>query len=198
MPENKMILLIEGQRPIFGEKLRFFKTQPFKSAEAFSQSNIPQVPEVEYLPPKAVPATTPEYAKGGDPSVEMASPPLAKEEKPADRVAPIEHAIEEQDRPGNVNAEAPAKRTVNKKALRPKAKATAVKTDAEAPANLVAMEARIKAIEEGLKPRAVQLKATVETKVGKLADRSPTTRRNFLDIFNATVPDPIDVGVVAD
>ncbi len=65
MPENKMILLIEGQRPIFGEKLRFFQTQPFKSAEAFSQANIPRVPEVDYLSPKPVPATTPEYAKGG-------------------------------------------------------------------------------------------------------------------------------------
>ncbi|WP_307949514.1 type IV secretory system conjugative DNA transfer family protein, partial [Sinorhizobium medicae] len=80
MPENKMILLIEGQRPIFGEKLRFFQTQPFKSAEAFSQANIPQVPEVDYLSPKPVPATTPEYASGGDPSVEIPSPAPAKEE----------------------------------------------------------------------------------------------------------------------
>ncbi|OWK25054.1 hypothetical protein AJ87_15045 [Rhizobium yanglingense] len=82
MPENKMILLIEGQRPIFGEKLRFFKTQPFRSAEAFSQANIPQVPEVEYLPAKPVPATTSEYAKGGEPSVETPSPVPVKEEKP--------------------------------------------------------------------------------------------------------------------
>ncbi len=66
MPENKMVLLIEGQRPIFGEKLRFFQTQPFKSAEAYSQANIPQVPEVDYFPPKAVPATTPQYANGGE------------------------------------------------------------------------------------------------------------------------------------
>lgn len=58
-------LLIEGQRPIFGEKLRFFQTQPFKSAEAYSQANISQVPEVDYFPPKAVPATTPQYANGG-------------------------------------------------------------------------------------------------------------------------------------
>nr|WP_164817969.1 type IV secretory system conjugative DNA transfer family protein [Sinorhizobium meliloti] len=65
MPENKMVLLIEGQRPIFGEKLRFFQTQPFKSAEAYSQANISQVPEVDYFPPKAVPATTPQYANGG-------------------------------------------------------------------------------------------------------------------------------------
>ncbi|KSV73641.1 conjugal transfer protein TraG [Sinorhizobium sp. Sb3] len=195
MPENKMILLIEGQRPIFGEKLRFFQTQPFKSAVSFSQASVPQVPNVEYLVPKPVPATTPEYAKGGDPSAEMASPPLVKEEKSA----AIEHAVEKQDHPVDAKAEASAKRTVNKRALRrPKAKEVAAKTDAEAPANLVAMEARIKAIEEGLKSRAVQLKATVETKVEKLGGRSPTTRRNFMDIFDTTVPDPVDVGVAAD
>lgn len=198
MPENRMILLVEGQRPIFGEKLRFFQTQPFKAAEAFSQANIPQLPDVEYLAPKPVPATTPEYAKGGDPSAEMAPPPLVKEEKPAAAVAPIEHAVEKQDHPVDAKDEVPAKRTVNKKALRPKAKATAARTDAEAPANLVAMEARIKAIEEGLKPRAVQLKATVETKVEKLGERSPITRRNFMDIFDATVPDPVEVGVAAE
>lgn len=198
MPENRMILLVEGQRPIFGEKLRFFQTQPFKAAEAFSQANIPQVPDVEYLAPKPVPATTPEYAKGGDPSAEMAPPPLVKEEKPAAAVAPIDHAVEKQDHPVDAKDEVPAKRTVNKKALRPKAKATAARTDAEAPANMVAMEARIKAIEEGLKPRAVQLKATVETKVEKLGERSPITRRDFMDIFDATVPDPVEVGVAAE
>ncbi|MFK3968804.1 type IV secretory system conjugative DNA transfer family protein [Ensifer adhaerens] len=198
MPENRMILLVEGQRPIFGEKLRFFQTQPFKAAEAFSQANIPQVPDVEYLAPKPVPATTPEYAKGGDPSAEMAPPPLVKEVKPAAAVAPIEHAVEKQDHPVDAKDEVPAKRTVNKKALRPKSKAEAAVTDAEAPAHLVAMEARIKAIEEGLKPQAIQLKAAVETKVEKLGERSPITRRNFMDIFDATVPDPVEVGVAAE
>ncbi len=50
MPESKMILLVEGQRPIYGDKLRFFNTQPFKSAEAYSQSHVPDVPTIEYLP----------------------------------------------------------------------------------------------------------------------------------------------------
>lgn len=193
MPENRMILLIEGQRPIFGEKLRFFQTQPFKSAEAFSQAHIPHVPDVEYLAPQPVPATTPDYANGRDPSADMAPPPPAMEQKPATAVAPVE-----QDRPVDAKAEAPAKRTVNKNALRPKAKAEAAVTDAEAPAHLVAMEARIKAIEDGLKPRAIQLKAAVETKVEKLGERSPITRRNFMDIFDATVPDPVEVGVAAE
>ncbi|RUW05055.1 type IV secretory system conjugative DNA transfer family protein, partial [Mesorhizobium sp. M1A.F.Ca.IN.020.03.1.1] len=61
MPERKMVLLIEGQRPIFGDKLRFFETQPFKSAEAFSQTHIPDVPPIEYLPVQPVPALTDDY-----------------------------------------------------------------------------------------------------------------------------------------
>lgn len=198
MPENKMILLIEGQRPIFAEKLRFFQAQPFKSAEAFSQAHIPLVPDVEYLVPKPVPATTPEYAKGGASSGEMAPPPPVQEAKQAATVGPIVDTVEKQDCPVDAKSEAPAKRTVNKKALQPKAKTTAAKTDVEAPASLVAMEARIKAIEEGLKPRSAQLKATVETKVEKLGERSPTTRRNYMDIFNTTIPDPEEVGVSAE
>lgn len=96
-------------------------------------------------------------------------------------------------------AAAPAKRTVNKKALRPKPKATAANTGgAEASASLDAMEARIKAIEEGLKPKAAQLKEVVEIKAEKLGAKSPTKRRNIMDIFSATVPDPVEAGVAAE
>lgn len=66
MPENRMILLVEGQRPIFAEKLRFFNTQPFKTAEAYAQAHIPSVPDIEYLPSKPVPATTAEYENAGN------------------------------------------------------------------------------------------------------------------------------------
>jgi type IV secretion system protein VirD4 len=198
MPENKMILLIEGQRPIFGEKLRFFQTQPFKSAEAFSQANIPQVPDVEYLPPRPVPATTPEYAKGGVPSVEIPAPAHAQEEKSAIAL-PAEPAPVKPEPAAEEKGAGPTKRTVNKKALRPKPKATTAKTGgAGTSASLDDMEARIKAIEEDLKPKATQLKEAVETKVQKLGDKSPATRRNFMDIFNTTVPDPVEVGVAAE
>lgn len=57
------------------------------------------------------------------------------------------------------------------------------------------MEARIKALEEGLNPKAAQLKDVVQIEVEKLGNRSPTTRRNFMDIFNATIPDPVEVGL---
>lgn len=197
MPENKMILLIEGQRPIFGEKLRFFVTQPFKSAEAFSQGHIPQVPEVEYLPPKAVPATTPEYDKGGDSSLEVLSPKPREEEKP-DTPPTTERVAAERNFAPEEKTAATAKRTVNKNALRPKQKPAPAKTEAEASASLAAIKARIKAIEDGLTPKAAQLKATVETKAKKLGDQSPTARRNYMDIFNTTVPDPVDVGAATE
>jgi len=191
-----MILLIEGQRPIFGEKLRFFKTNPFKSAEEFSQANIPQVPEVEYLPPKAIPATTPEYAKGGVPSIETTSPAPTIEERPA-AAAMITSAPANQDATvAEEETTTTARRTVNKKALQTKPKPATAKADAVASASLAAMEARIKAIEEGLTPKAAQLKATVEAKAEKLGDK-PAARRNFMDIFNTTVPDPVEVGVAA-
>jgi type IV secretion system protein VirD4 len=76
MPENKMILLVEGQRPIYGDKLRFFNTQPFKSAEAYSQSHVPDVPTIEYLPHRPVPALTSEYASDGQQAVDQTIRPL--------------------------------------------------------------------------------------------------------------------------
>ncbi|MDX0961855.1 hypothetical protein J3R84_29185 (plasmid) [Ensifer canadensis] len=60
------------------------------------------------------------------------------------------------------------------------------------------MEARIKAIEEGLKSKAAQLKEVVEKKAEKLGDKSPSKRRNIIDIFSSTLPDPVEAGVAAD
>lgn len=85
--------------------------------------------------------------------------------------APAESAPVKQEPAADVKVATPAKRTANKKALRSKPEATTAKTDGTvAPASLNAMEARIKAIEEGLKPKATQLKEAVETKVEKLGE----------------------------
>ncbi|MEX0408700.1 type IV secretory system conjugative DNA transfer family protein [Aquibium sp. LZ166] len=61
MPEDKMIILAEGQNPIFADKLRFFATAPFREMEKFSQVNLPDVPATEFLPQRPVPATMPAY-----------------------------------------------------------------------------------------------------------------------------------------
>ncbi|TIO31261.1 type IV secretory system conjugative DNA transfer family protein, partial [Mesorhizobium sp.] len=74
MSETKMVLLVEGQCPIFGDKLRFFETQPFKSAEAFSQARMPDVPPIEYLSIQPVPALTDYYAQAGQPAEDAGAP----------------------------------------------------------------------------------------------------------------------------
>ena len=56
MPAEKMVILAEGQNPIFADKLRFFRTAPFKAMEEFSQANVPDVPTTEFLPQRSVPA----------------------------------------------------------------------------------------------------------------------------------------------
>lgn len=69
MPANKMIILAEGQGPILADKLRFFRTTPFKTFEQFSRANVPDVPATEFLPPRPVPATTTEYVGEEEPPI---------------------------------------------------------------------------------------------------------------------------------
>ncbi|RRH96654.1 hypothetical protein EH240_21940 [Mesorhizobium tamadayense] len=98
----------------------------------------------------------------------------------------------------------PATRTVNRKASLPQPKRAEASSggfgnEAEVTADVAAIDARIKIAEESLKPSAERLKETVSQKVEKLGQASPTKRRNYLDIFATTVPDPIELGLeVAD
>ncbi len=61
LSSDKMLVLVEGQNPILADKLRFFATSPFREIEAFGRSHVPSVPAMEFLPPRAVPATTDTY-----------------------------------------------------------------------------------------------------------------------------------------
>lgn len=61
MPGDKMVILAEGQGPIFADKLRFFRTAPFREMDKFSQAHLPDVPATEFLPQRPVPATTGAY-----------------------------------------------------------------------------------------------------------------------------------------
>jgi len=97
----------------------------------------------------------------------------------------------------------PATCTVNRKASLPKPKRAKAASsggpgnDAEATPDVAAIDARIKVAEESLKPSAERLKETVSQKVEKLDQASLTKRRNYLDIFPTTVPDPIELGLKA-
>ena len=69
--------------------------------------------------------------------------------------------------------------------------------EAEATPDVAAIDTRIKFAEESLKPSAERLKETVSQKVEKLGQVSPTKRRDSLDIFATTVPDPVELGLEA-
>lgn len=64
MSGDNFVLLVEGQAPIFGKKLRFFETSPFKEAEAYSKAHRPVVPHADIIAALPVPALTDEYDGG--------------------------------------------------------------------------------------------------------------------------------------
>lgn len=207
MPERKMILLVEGQRPIFGDKLRFFETQPFKSAEAFSQAHTPDVPPIEYLPVQPVPALTDDYNRAGQPAEDVGAPTtgMADSEKrmssPFDGPA-VMPTVAATTKAAPATRE-PATRTVNRNASLPKPKRAKAGSsggsgnEAEEKPEVAAIDARIRVAEDSLKSSAERLKETVSQKVEKLGQASPSKRRNYLDIFATTVPDPVELGLAA-
>lgn len=188
MPENKMILLVEGQRPIFGDKLRFFKTQPFKEAEAYSQTHIPTVPTVDYLPPKPVPATTPAYANAGQEQADEAEAiKPATEAKAEEPRAPVQEEAPKEPAPSTSPA-----RVVNPSALANK-KVSAGGTPEPAKTAVPAPEKRTTPvsendIEKAHNDRVSRLKEVVEREA---EGKSPRTTKSLEELFAATVPDPI-------
>ncbi|NLS07117.1 type IV secretory system conjugative DNA transfer family protein [Rhizobium sp. P32RR-XVIII] len=72
MPEDKMVLLVEGQRPVFGDKLRYYATEPFRSAVLDKNENAVSLPEVEMPLNLPVAATLPDY---GSPALQLESGP---------------------------------------------------------------------------------------------------------------------------
>lgn len=190
MPESKMILLVEGQRPIYGDKLRFFNTQPFKTAEAYSQAHVPDVPMIEYLPNQPVPALTDEYANGAQQIAERvitSLPPQLQEEHHESAVTSSSDPISETP---DKNGTSP--RTVNmavKLTRKGKDKPSVVPPDD--------INDRIEVVEAKLKPSAERLLKAVNEKV-EASGASPRKRKNYMEIFNATVPDPEDIGLMTN
>lgn len=192
MPENKMILLVEGQRPIYGDKLRFFNTQPFKSAEAYSQSHVPDVPMIEYLPNRPVPALTDEYANGGQQAVQQTISPLLfrsqqREEPPNEEDVTNFPSIPEADDGKKANS-----RTINRSVKLP-----STGSDTKSATPPADIDDRIEEVEARLKPSAERLLKAVNEKV-EASGTSPRKRKSYLDIFNATVLDPEDIGLMTN
>jgi len=171
MPGDKMVILAEGQGPVFAEKLRFFRTAPFREMEKFSQAHLPDVPTTEFLPPRPVPATTsayvaehkdaskPEQVKAGPENVAR---PSARRRSSASNVPAGE--VEGQ-------ASAPAVRRASARGRANGAEPSSLDAD------FVKAARRLKSL------------ATAPVKAGKPRDKSG----NWGRIFDATIPDELEI-----
>lgn len=61
MPDDRVILLVEGQRPIFANKLRYHAHSLLKTAADHSVKYQPKVPEADFAIPLPVPALEDKY-----------------------------------------------------------------------------------------------------------------------------------------
>jgi type IV secretion system protein VirD4 len=73
LASEKMLVLVEGQNPILADKLRFFSTSPYREYETYSRNHVPSVPMTEFLPPRAVPATTTNYTGSKGPEIALSA-----------------------------------------------------------------------------------------------------------------------------
>ena len=166
-----MVIMAEGQAPIFADKLRFFRTAPFREMESFSQAHVPDVPATEFLPPRPVPATTGAYVgeqKDASKSEELKAG-LENVAKPSGRRRPLASNVPvgEVERPVSV----PADRRASAGARLRNA------TPSSLDADFVKAARRLKSL------------ATGAVKSGRPPDKSG----NWGRIFDATVPDEVEI-----
>lgn len=170
MPEDRMILLIESQRPIFGSKLRFHEVAPFKMAARLSIEHQPLVPDADFVPSLPVPATEAVYG-GASRAVESA-------------VTQGIATISREDVPLMVARGLSARHVPHRKGI--------VTTGG----GTEATDHRIVGIEARLKPTAERLRGVVEAKVAHDPSISARSRLSIAEVLKQTVPDPVEIGLV--
>jgi type IV secretion system protein VirD4 len=173
MPEDRMILLVEGQRPIFGSKLKYHEVAPFKMAARLSVEYQPVVPEADFVPSLPVPVTEDEY--GGSPRAGVAD------------VAPVVSATSFDDVPLLIARGLPVSREARKIPHK--------KGNAATEGGKEAADGRIVGIEARLKPTAEHLRETVEAKIAQEPSISARGRIGIAEVLKQTVPDPVEIGL---
>ncbi len=77
MPEDRLILLVEGQRPIFANKLRYHENSALKTAADQSVKYQPKVPEADFVIPLPVPALEDKYGLSNADESDGSLPPTS-------------------------------------------------------------------------------------------------------------------------
>ncbi|WP_174813335.1 hypothetical protein [Ochrobactrum sp. MC-1LL] len=146
----------------------------------------------EYLPHKPVPALTREYANEGQQAVEQTISPLP--------LRPQQHKEPSQEA-GAANSPpippAGITKQKNNRTINLSVKLPAIVNDTKTAILPTEINDRLEVVEAQLKPSAERLLKAVTEKV-EASSASPRMRKSYLDIFNATVPDPEDIGLMAN
>jgi type IV secretion system protein VirD4 len=170
MPASKMVILAEGQNPVFADKLRFFRTSPFKTMEWFSRANPLHVPAIEFLPQRPVPATVGSYA-GQD----------ADASNSEGQGAPPE---EKAKRPDRKPSAAPEPAVVGGRGQRTAAATTAPRVGDSARPARGALDARF-----AKAARKLKALAKAPARSGSLRGKAASWAR----VFDETVPDELEI-----
>lgn len=169
LPEDRSILLVEGQRPIFAGKLRFHEIVSLAKAADFALANQPDVPDADFITMLPVPAVDGPTGTGGHPSGkagQTVSTPTISGNEPADAALsfPLERSRKDEELSHPVQLDAPV------------------------------LEARIKMIEGRMRPTAMRLRDLINDKLLK-EGVAGGSRPSVADILRVTVPDPADIGL---
>jgi type IV secretion system protein VirD4 len=172
MPSDRMLLLVEGQRPIFATKLKHHEIEPYKSAAGFSEHDPPAAPVVDFVMGFPVPATTEAYSNEtmqdtmSEPVKELSTSP----------------ATQPQDVATFIITDLPD-----------------VQSPAETPRDGVVkdvhhLRARQVEVETQLVSTAVRLRRAI---ADKTSDQTISVARrcSIAEILQQTIPDPLDLGL---
>lgn len=174
MQEDRMILLVEGQRPIFGRKLKYHEIEPFKTAARSSLENEPMIPDADFIHELPLPALTPTY------------PFVAKDDTTLVLSLPTsDELIGAEKPPLKISKSIPADLMPGKKV----ATKQAVKHD-RIPEGADDREGR-------LRLTAQRLQNAVAKTISNEQAMSVSRRASITEILRQTVPDPIEIGLEA-
>jgi type IV secretion system protein VirD4 len=176
MPEDRMILLVEGQRPIFGRKLRYHEVEPFKTAASTSIEHKPTVPTMDFIEELRVPALMPEYA---DRAV------MADDSRFSPRWPMSDQKMDSAGPPLSVAKSLPSDRS---KRQQTKAVGSSVDGNSEEQDRVTDMEKR-------LKPTAKRLLEAIGKKMASEPNVPLSDRASIAEILRQTVPDPVEIGL---
>jgi type IV secretion system protein VirD4 len=171
LPEDRMLLLVEGQRPILGGKIRFHQLAEFKTAAKFSARNQPVVPDADFVSMLHVPAVDEAY--GG------------VSEHPGAADVPADERVIEGDR--FVVAKSLGLARVKKHSSDVTLGSTQGPDEAT--------ERKAATIASRLKPTAEHLRDTIDAQL-HAKSASARSRMSISEILKQTVPDPSEVGFI--